>query len=64
MKTRILTVATILLIALLSISVTYERKDFRENIVYVEEWMTQPFDTLLEDALEVEEWMTKPFITK
>ena len=65
MKTRILTLATILLIAFMSVSVTstHERR-FREDNVQVEEWMTHPFDTALEEALEVEEWMTKPFVTK
>jgi len=66
MKTRILAIATIILIAFLSVSVTntYERRHFREDRVAVEEWMTHPFDSLLEEALEVEEWMTKPFVTK
>jgi len=66
MKTRILTIGTIILMAFISISVTstHESRNFREDNVQVEEWMTHPFDTLLEEALEVEDWMTKPFVTK
>ena len=47
MKTRILTIATILLIAFLSVSVTsnHERRNFREENIAVEEWMTKPFVT-------------------
>ena len=62
MKTKILTIATIILLAFVSVSVTstHERR-FREERVVVELWMTHPFDTL-DEPLEVEDWMTKPFI--
>ncbi len=64
MRTRILTIVTILFIGFLSISVSnnHESKHFRENRIEVEEWMTTPFN-FIEEVLEIEDWMTKPFVT-
>ena len=67
MKTR-KSILIILAIAFISVSLAnpYERKHNRsvmDQPVMVEEWMTQPFATLIEEPLEVEDWMTRPFIT-
>ena len=66
MRTKFLTIAAIITIGFLSISITFpnkKRHNFREEIVLVEEWMTSPFVMIFEEPLEVEDWMTKPFIT-
>jgi len=70
MKKRILTLTLlgILLIGFISISTSSPHKEihFYEAPVEVEEWMTQPFETVheyfAEDTLEIEDWMTHPFV--
>jgi len=72
MKTKHLSLAiiSILLVGFINISITttpHENTYFYEEVIEIEDWMTQPFGQsdstcyLAEDPLEIEDWMTHPF---
>lgn len=61
------TILLIVLTAFLTISFTIiggARNNKIERDIEIEEWMTTPFDSILETPLVVEDWMTRPFITQ
>ena len=67
MKQKILPIVLLLIMTFVTISSfnPHSRRNYRivEAPVMVEDWMTQPFDTTIDEDLVVEDWMTKPFIT-
>ena len=65
---KIRLIIAIVLIAILGMAATFtsDRNHHRnyEQHIEVEEWMTKPFDNVIEEPLFVETWMTKPFLTQ
>ena len=65
MKKRILPITILIIMTIIIISSfsPHRHGDYKiiETPVLVEEWMTQPFDTAMDEEIVIEDWMTQPF---